>query len=170
VFLDIAGAFDNVIPSILVRDLRTLGFPAKICKFVENLLSERYIQFVRNGDLIEPCTAHKGSPQGSILSPLLFNIYLREVSKHIHPDTSILQYADDINLFAWDRDIDVARESVSSSFDSIHQYLKYRGLELSPLKSKCVIFNRRRGPFTQVEGCLVTASRFHKRAVPGFWV
>jgi len=40
-FLDIAGAFDNVISSILFRDLRDAGFPARLCKFIENLLSER---------------------------------------------------------------------------------------------------------------------------------
>jgi len=140
-----------VIPSILVQDLRALGFPARTCKFVENLLNERYIQFVRNGELSEPRTARKGTPQGSILSPLLFNVYLREISKHLHPDTSILQYADDIILFAWNRD--AARESVSSLLNSIYQYLKYRGLELSPLKSKCIIFNRRRGP--PIEGLFV---------------
>jgi len=155
VFLDIAGAFDNVIPSILIHDLRTLGFPARICKFVDNLLGERYIQFVRNGELSEPRTAHKGTPQGSVLSPLLFNIYLREVSKHLHSDTSILQYADDIVLFAWNRDINLARQSISSSLTLIHQYLRLRGLELSPLKSKCVIFNRRRGPPMSVEGIFV---------------
>jgi len=51
VFLDVVRAFDNVIPSILLQDLRAMGFPARICKFVENLLSERIIRFVRNGEL-----------------------------------------------------------------------------------------------------------------------
>jgi len=69
VFLDVAGAFDNVIPSILTHDLRTIGFPARICKFVENLLSERFIRFVWNDELSEPRIVHKGTPQGSILSP-----------------------------------------------------------------------------------------------------
>jgi len=47
-FLDIAGAFDNVIPSILFEDLREIGLPAKICKFVANLLSKRQIYSINN--------------------------------------------------------------------------------------------------------------------------
>jgi len=43
----IARAFDNVIPSILVHDLRIFGFLARICKFVENLLTERYFHLLR---------------------------------------------------------------------------------------------------------------------------
>jgi len=50
VFLDIAGAFDNVIPQILIQDLRRAGFPVRFCKFIQNLLFERSIFAVRNGD------------------------------------------------------------------------------------------------------------------------
>jgi len=141
VFLDITGAFDDVIPSILVQDLRTLGFPARTCKFIENLLCERYIRFVENGELSEPRTVHKGTPQGSILSPLLFNIYLREISRHLHPDTNLLQYADDIVLYSWNSDTSLVHESVSSSLSLIYEFLKYRGLDLSPAKSKFVVYS-----------------------------
>jgi len=89
VFLDIAGAFDNIVPTILIQDLRDLDFPVKTCKFIENLLNERYIRFVRKGELSEPCITHKDTPQGSILSPLLFNIYLRGVACHLHPDSNV---------------------------------------------------------------------------------
>jgi len=86
VFLDIAGAFDNVIPSILFDDFRKISFPA----FTENLLCERQIFSIRNGNLLEPLTFHKGIPQGSILSPIFFNIYLHKIAYFLHPDTEIL--------------------------------------------------------------------------------
>jgi len=76
VFLDIVTAFDNVIPSILVSNLCGRGLPAKLCEFTENLLCERRIFPVSNGILRKPLSIHKGIPQGSILSPILFNIYL----------------------------------------------------------------------------------------------
>lgn len=45
VFVDIVGAFDNVIPSILVDTLRNLGIPAKLRRFIQNLTSEREVFF-----------------------------------------------------------------------------------------------------------------------------
>jgi len=75
-----------MIPS-LIQDFWNLGFPACTCKFIENLLAEQYIYSVQNGSLINPLITHKSTPQGFILSPLLFNIYLRDVGHHLHPDT-----------------------------------------------------------------------------------
>jgi len=84
VFLDIAGAFDNVILQILIRDLRRVGFPVLFCKFVQNLLFERSILAVQNGKLLGPLITHKGTLQDSILSPLLFNFYLRAIAHEMH--------------------------------------------------------------------------------------
>jgi len=146
VFLDIAGAFDNVILSNLIKDLREIGFPVKTCKFIENLLIERKIYSIHNGILQPPLISHKGTPQGSILSPILFNIYLRKISA-FHQDTQILQYADDIVLFSGLPDVIASRNSLVASLESIHQYLRQRGLDLTPHKSKILTFSRRRaGP------------------------
>jgi len=146
VFLDIEEAFDNVIPSILVQDLREIGLPAQTCKFIENLLSERHIYYTQNGELLGPLITHKGTPQGSILSPILFNIYLRNIRRILYLDTHILQYADDIVLFASNSDVNIARNSLTTSLASISTFLRQRGLILSPLKSKSILFSNRRKP------------------------
>jgi len=152
-FLDVTGAFDNVIPSILIDDLRNVGIPAKTCKFVENLLAERKIYSINNGILQPPLISHKGTPQGSILSPILFNIYLRGISSALHQDTQILQYADDIVLFSTSPDAATSRGSVGASLESVSQYLRQRGLDLAPHKSKVLTFSRsRKGlpPFNKI--------------------
>jgi len=61
IFLDIKGAFDNVIPNILIQDLQKIGIPARIRKFIQNLVSERLLHFVVNGSLTGPFLSHKGT-------------------------------------------------------------------------------------------------------------
>jgi len=134
IFLDIAGAFDSVIPSILFAELREYGFPARFCKFIENLLSERRIFSTSNGVLRALLFTHKGTPQGSILSPILFNLYLCKIASVLHLDTSILQYADDVVLFSNLQNASNSRKSLDTSLESLSSYLRLRGLELAPLK------------------------------------
>jgi len=74
-FLDIKGAFDNVIPNILIQELESIGIPARIRMFIHNLLFDRSFHFVVEGKKLGPFSSYKGTPQGSTLSPLLFDIY-----------------------------------------------------------------------------------------------
>lgn len=134
-FLDITGAFGNVDLFILLEDLKIIGVPAYFRKFIENLISVRYINFVIDGELQGPYHTYKGIPQESTLSPLLFDIYLRNLDQQLHSGTCFLQYADDVILYSTHRDPKIALESIQISLDKIYEYLKYRNLEISPLKS-----------------------------------
>jgi len=143
-FLDITGAFDNVIPNILIQELRNIGIPARTRRFIQNLIGERHLHFVNDGQIKGPFYSHKGTPQGSILSPLLFAIYLRDINMHLHVDSNILLYADDIVIYSSNRDIHKAHQSVQISLNLIADYLKWRVLDLSPGKSKWMVFTRAR--------------------------
>lgn len=107
-FLDIAGAFDNVIPEILIGDLENLGIPAGIRKFIHNIMTERLTIFNKNGNITQAFLINKGVPQGSILSPMLFNIYMRGITEYIGADVEILQYADDLVLTCENKNVNGA--------------------------------------------------------------
>jgi len=87
---------------------------------LDNLLSERLIFAVRNADLMGPLVTHKDTLQGSILSPFLFNFYLRNIGRCLHKDTQILQYADDIILFSLNVNLSQTRNSLSLTLNSVH--------------------------------------------------
>jgi len=99
-FLDIKGAFNNVIPNILVQELENIGIAAKIRMFILNLTSSRSLHFVV--DRIGSFYSYKDVSQGCTLSPLLFEIYiyLKDIVKHLHQDSQILLYADDITIYS----------------------------------------------------------------------
>lgn len=74
VSLDIKGAFDNVDPSVLYRIMAKIGISKKIADFIFSLTNHRELFFVIKGELSNPRYINKGTPQGCVLSPTLFNI------------------------------------------------------------------------------------------------
>lgn len=147
VFLDIKGAFDNLLPTILIGELESVGLPAKMRKFYENLTFSRNVRVVREGNISEtPFVSRRGTPQGSVSSPMLFNIYLRNIHKCIPKNVKMLQYADDLVVFASGRGVDPVLEILQNTIERIHDYLLNRGLELAPSKSQYLIFHRKRSP------------------------
>ncbi|XP_018315708.1 RNA-directed DNA polymerase from mobile element jockey-like [Mycetomoellerius zeteki] len=144
VFVDIKSAFDNVLPQILLQDLRDLDFPPLLLSFISNLISHRTVQFISQGTISEPRTSFKGTPQGSVLSPTLFNLYLRGVNDALHPDTELLQFADDIVIFSSSKDTRSTLQSVELSLQGLEVFLQECGLEISRPKTRLMIFSNKR--------------------------
>ncbi|XP_018405952.1 PREDICTED: RNA-directed DNA polymerase from mobile element jockey-like [Cyphomyrmex costatus] len=88
IFIPKAGAFENIMPSAVLDKMKDAGVPATIRKFIENLIVERSVQFLEQDNLGEKRTSYKGTPQGSVLSPLLFNIALCKIGSY---SRSVLQ-------------------------------------------------------------------------------
>ena len=97
VFLDIAQAYDTVIIEGLLFKLATCGIKGKMLKILHNYLTDRSFQVRVSSHLSETKSLHKGLPQGSILSPLLFNLMMSDIPTNDH--VGILTYADDIAIF-----------------------------------------------------------------------
>lgn len=142
--MDIQGAFDNVVPSILVTRLIELGLPRKICWFICQLTSFRNIQFVINGKISKQYVSYKGIPQGSILSPLLFNLYFSKCSSFLTRNCNIVQFADDIALFVRTANLVCSLRSLERSAGWVSDFLSSLGLSVSPAKSALMIFSRGR--------------------------
>lgn len=67
--------------------------------FSDNLTSFRILHFVINDELSQSYHTYKGIPQGSVLSPLLFNLYINKLNKQITHNCRVLQFADDTVLY-----------------------------------------------------------------------
>ena len=97
VFLDISKAFDKVWHLGLIYKLKRNGVNGKMLSILESFLSNRLQRVTINGSMSEWAAVHSGVPQGSVLGPLLFLIYINDLSEIIESEIRI--FADDTFIF-----------------------------------------------------------------------
>lgn len=141
VFLDIMGAFDRVQPEVLIMLLSKYGLPSKILKFITALVSCRLLKGFAAGNNLHSCYTTIGLPQGSILSPILFNLYIALSHTVLRDSVKILYYADDIAIYCSDDQLESINHLLNIALDNLCQFFANLGLSFSPPKSSFMIFS-----------------------------
>ena len=139
IFLDLSKAFDNVQHQTLLFDLGKRHFAGSALTWIRDYLSHRFQNVVVDGQTCEPVQVTKGVPQGSVLGPTLFNIYLSHLPDIVESmPVEIPSYADDVTLFSIANCLQEAMSSVSIAAFSIGQSLAERGLPIN-IKRSCAM-------------------------------
>ena len=92
--VDLSKAFDTVPHQKLINELSRMGCGLQALNWVTNYLTSREQRVVLRPDYAPWKRVTRGVPQGSCLSPLLFNIFVRDIPERSNVDTT--QFADDI--------------------------------------------------------------------------
>ena len=98
IYLDISKAFDTVSHSILLNKLWSIGITGTLWTWFKDYLSNRYQRVTINNSYSDLLPINSGVPQGSILGPLLFLVYINDMSSYIH-HSQLLKFADDTKCF-----------------------------------------------------------------------
>lgn len=145
-FLDIKKAFDTVWHRGLLYKLTQLEIPTYLINIIKEFLSERILKVKITNIQSQPFTAEKGLPQGSPLSPVLYNIYCYDIAARMNIDIEskyMLQFADDTTLVAHKKTLTHTIESLQILTDTTLEWLNKWKLELNPKKCELMIFNHR---------------------------
>ena len=134
VFLDISKAFDKVWHEGLIFKLRQNGLNGGLLKLFESYLHNRQQRVVINGSYSEYLSIESGVPQGSVLGPLLFLIYINDLEKHIK--SNIKFFADDTMLFSVVRDPAVSATELDHDLDLICRWAHKWKMEFNPDATK----------------------------------
>ena len=120
VFLDISKAFDKVWHIGLLFKLKAYGVDGELLSLLENYLENRKQRVVLNGQNSEWREINSGVPQGSVLGPLLFLIYINDLPDGI---TSICKiFADDTSLFSKVLDVNESTKKLNFDLEKISEW------------------------------------------------
>ena len=143
VFIDLKKAFDTVDHNILAKKLEHYGIRglAKdwVCSYLENRR-----QYVCTNDSNSECLDVKcGVPQGSILGPALFILYVIDMC-NVSKSLKYILFADDTNLFYAGKDLNEVCELVSRELNILHMWFQVNKLSLNVAKTNFMIFGNKR--------------------------
>ena len=141
IFLDLKKAFDSVPHQPLIDVLSSLNIPSFLVDWIHSYLTS-HSQFVYiNGSFSHKSPVHSGVPQGSILGPLLFLLYINKIGQtKISPHSKLVVFADDI-LLLHTINSPTDFSSVQSDLNSIVSTIASIHLTINPAKSKYMIFS-----------------------------
>ena len=141
IYMDFMKAFDKVPHGRLIAKLRAYGINEKLCQWVENFLLDRKQCVQVNGEMSKWHKVTSGIPQGSVLGPVLFVIFINDMPNTVESD--VFLYADDTKLF---REITSESDSrtMQADLENLFKWSEIWLLKFHPDKCKSLpIFNPR---------------------------
>ncbi|XP_077544636.1 uncharacterized protein LOC144157728 [Haemaphysalis longicornis] len=141
--LHLKGALDNVTHASILRNLNGTGCGARTFHYVRNFLEDRAAVLTIGNAKTDPITlGERATPQGSVISPLLFNLALLPLPKLLERIEGLDHafYADDITVWTnragsegW------MEETLQRAATTVHEYAKSCGLSCAPQKSELLV-------------------------------
>lgn len=141
--LDIEKAFDTVWHDGLLHKSLKLNIPINLLKLIKSYLSNRMFMVFMDDETKSSCQViHAGVPQGSILGPYLFLLYLNGIP--VQPRTSLACFADDTASFTSSEDVDLIISRLQLAIDELERYFAKWKFKLNAAKTEAILFTRQR--------------------------
>ncbi len=174
-FLDLTRAFDTVWHKGLLYKLDKYGIKDhengnKILSWFKSYLFERGHRVSIDGKVSDLRFINAAVPQGSVLGPLLFLVYINDVTHDI--DSDIFLFADDTSIFKSGKDNKVSANIINSDLNKIALWAKKWKITINPSKTVSMLFSKKSNPdrnfIVKLDNDIIKLSNEHKHL--GLWL
>ena len=140
ILIDLQKAFDTIDHEILFQKMTHIGFSMEVIKWFKSYLSKRTFAVSINDKTSSYGDLKCGVPQGSILGPLLFLLYVNDMKQAIKGD--LLLYADDSCILCQHKDVSVIENTLNEDFSSLCDWFVDNKLSIhfGEDKTKSILF------------------------------
>lgn len=142
IYFDMSKAFDCVCHNLLLQKLALHGFSPHLCAWFSTYLIGRRNSVRISDSYSDEFISCSGVPQGSILGPLIFLLFINDLASCI-TNTKIILFADDVKLFISVRSLsDCSR--LQADIERVSEWCAKNRLSLNPKKTKSIVLSRKR--------------------------
>ena len=141
VAMDLSRAFDSIPHGLLVAKFNAYGANKNACNLVHSYLSNRKQRVKINSHKSDWSCIVRGVPQGSMMGPILFNIYLNDLLFILEKDCTVYNYADDNNLSFIHEDVDVVKGMLEDVCNQAIMWFNENFMRVNPEKFQFMLLN-----------------------------
>ena len=150
IFIDFSKAFDTIQHSILLKKLDHYGIRGTAYDLIKDYLTNRkQYTFWDNSCSSRLMNITKGVPQGSVLGPFFFALYVKDIINCTGNSVKIIIFADDTNIFICSRSLDELYEKANKILLKLRRYIDANYLHINLKKSKYMCFRSKRSKPTR---------------------
>ena len=144
ILLDLSAAFDTVVHELLIKDLKAIGIEGRVLQWFKNYLTGRHFQVLVKDTKSALKLLDKGVPQGSVLGPILFCIYILELAWILKKyGVECHFYADDTQFYFTIKNVADTQKLVDDIMTDISNWMKKKRLKLNENKTECILIGSR---------------------------
>lgn len=162
IFFDCSKAFDTAWRFKILQTMHDFNFRGHLPKFIRGFLTNWTFSVRLGNKLSDTHELQNGVPQGSVLSPTLFNLAINDIVNEVQPPVKCALFADDFTIFLSCSDLIKGQQTLQNTVDRLQNWSALNGIKFSSTKTTAVHFCKIRNcpnnlNITLKDSCIPTA-------------
>ena len=153
VLTDLSKAFDCLPHNLLIAKLHAYGFEKSSLKFIRDYLTQRTQRTKVDGEYSKKRTLKYGVPQGSILGPLLFNLFINDIFYFLN-ESKLANYADDASTYVCKKGIFPFLHALKSETEIVLNWFKVNEMKSNSDKCHLIVAENEHRPAYISNNCI----------------